>query len=101
MITSRSNGTLIVLIVIVLTTLAPAYAGTHDHSVRVRTADLDLSSADGQDELQARIQDAAGRLCRRIGAGGWRHFYCSRQIRQSAAPDYARAVARAAVRDDL
>ncbi len=68
MIRSHSNSGLIVLIVIVLTAHALAYAGAQDQSVSVRTAGLDLSSADGQDSVQPRMRDPAGRLCRRIGA---------------------------------
>lgn len=73
----------------------PPAAAASDHFIRVPVADLDLTRPKDQQQLKARIQTAAGRLCRRIGAGGWRHLYCSKQIRASARPDYVRAVARA------
>ncbi|CAA9538737.1 MAG: hypothetical protein AVDCRST_MAG23-1699 [uncultured Sphingosinicella sp.] len=41
----------------------PAFAQTEAMTVKVRTGDLDLGSAAGEEQLQRRIRNAVGQIC--------------------------------------
>lgn len=86
-----------------LTAAAPALAAEAP-TAEVRIADLDLSTAQGQQRLETRVKSAARDLCstgERGVAAMTRQSECIADVMASAKPQADRAIARAEGRTQL
>lgn len=74
------------------TAAAPALGEEPSISLRVSSADLDLSTSDGQAALKHRIRDAAWTLCRRRHFASTTEIWTARRCAQEATGDSYAAV---------
>lgn len=78
-------------------TALPAAAATQTMSVAVQHGDLDLTTQDGQDELQRRLARAAKHVCRypmtQTMMSSQAEMRCYRQTRRNVAVQFAEVLA--------